>query len=144
AIADRERAIEDAQAYESSVVPTARGEADKIHEDAEAYKARMVALAEGNASLFTQIEAAYARAPQVTRERLYLETMEDILERANKVIVESKPGAGGNLIYLPLDKLIGRGAASPGDADAQPASPPASASPPADTDSVTVEGDRSR
>jgi membrane protease subunit HflK len=142
AIADRERAIEEAQGYESSVVPSAQGDADKIHEDAEAYKARMVALAEGNASLFTQIEAAYAKAPQVTRERLYLETMEDILDRANKVVVDSKSGAGGNLIYLPLDKLIGKGGA--GDADAQPASPAASASPPTDADSVTVEGDRSR
>ncbi|HEY2591145.1 MAG TPA: FtsH protease activity modulator HflK [Steroidobacteraceae bacterium] len=143
AVADRERAIEEAQAYASSIVPSAKGEADKIHEDAEAYKARMVTLAEGNASLFSQIEAAYAKAPQVTRERLYLETMEDILDRANKVVVESKSGAGGNLIYLPLDKLIGRGAGSGSDADAQPASPPA-ASPPTDTESVTVEGDRSR
>ncbi len=144
AVADRERAIEEARGYESTIVPSARGEADKIHEDAVAYKARMVALAEGNAQLFAQMEAAYAKAPQVTRERLYLETMEDILDRANKIVVESKSGAGGNLIYLPLDKLIGRGAGSAGDSDAQPASPPASASPPSDTDSVTVEGDRSR
>ncbi|HYK26099.1 MAG TPA: FtsH protease activity modulator HflK [Steroidobacteraceae bacterium] len=144
AVADRERDIEEAHAYESSVVPTARGDADKIHEDAEAYKARMVALAEGNASLFSQIEAAYAKAPQVTRERLYLETMEDVLDRANKVVVESKAGAGGNLIYLPLDKLIGRGGTSPNDADAASASPPASASAPTDGESVTVEGDRSR
>jgi len=144
AIADRQREIDAAQAYASTVVPSARGEADKIHEDAEAYKARVVALAEGNASLFTQMAAAYARAPQVTRERLYLETMEDIFGRANKVLVEPKAGAGGSLIYLPLDKLIGRGAGSPGEADVQPASPPEGAAQPPDTESVTVQGDRSR
>jgi modulator of FtsH protease HflK len=144
AVADRERAIEEAQAYASSIVPSAQGEADKIRQDAAAYKTRVVALAEGNAALFTQVEAAYARAPQVTRERIYLETMEDIFARANKVVVEPKSGAGGNLIYLPLDKLIGRGAAS-SDADAQAASPPSSSpAQPPDTETVTVEGDRSR
>ncbi|MGH8217572.1 MAG: FtsH protease activity modulator HflK [Steroidobacteraceae bacterium] len=144
AVADRERAIEEAQVYANGIVPSARGEADKIHQDAAAYKARVIALAQGNASRFTQVEAAYARAPQVTRERIYLETMEDVLSRANKVIVQQKSGAGGNLIYLPLDKLIGRGAGSPSDAGTQPASPPAGSSPPPDTETVTVEGDRSR
>lgn len=144
AVADRERAVEEAQAYANSILPSAQGDAEKIRQDAAAYKARVVALAEGNASLFSQVEAAYARAPQVTRERIYLETMEDILARANKVLVEPKSGAGGNLIYLPLDKLIGRGAASQSEPDMQPASPPASSPPAGDTETVTVEGDRSR
>jgi len=144
AAADREHSIEEAQAYASSTVPSARGEADKTREDAEAYRTRVVTLAEGNASLFKQIEAAYKPAPQVTRERIYLETMEDIFERANKVIVEPKSGASGSLIYLPLDKLIGRGA-TPSDADTQPANSAASSPPPADAETtVTVEGDRSR
>lgn len=144
AVADRERAIEEAQAYANSILPSAHGDADKIRQDAAAYKARVVALAEGNASLFSQVEAAYARAPEVTRERIYLETMEDILGRANKVLVEPKSGAGGNLIYLPLDKLIGHGATASGDTDTPPASPPASNSSSGDTETVTVEGDRSR
>ncbi len=146
AIADRERAIKEAQAYASTLVPSAQGEAEKIREDAAAYKARVVALAQGNASLFTQVAAAYARAPQVTRERIYLETMEDILGRANKVVIEQKPGAaGGNLLYLPLDKLLGHGGAgAAGDTDVQPPSQPTSSPPSSDTETVTVEGDRSR
>jgi modulator of FtsH protease HflK len=139
ALADQERAIKEAQAYASGVVPTAQGDAAKILQDAAAYKSRVIALAEGKASLFTQMAAAYARAPEVTRERLYLETMEDIYGRANKVVVEPKTGnGGGNVLYLPLEKLLNHGGAS---ADAPPASPP----PPAqsDTETVTVEG-RSR
>ncbi len=145
AIADRERAVTDAQAYASSVVLGARGEAEKIRQDAAGYKARVVALAQGNAALFTRVAAAYARAPEVTRERIYLETMEAILGRANKVVVEPKSGAGGgSLIYLPLDKLIGHdGSDAASEAEPQPPSPPASSST-NDTETVTVEGDRSR
>ncbi|MGH8260804.1 MAG: FtsH protease activity modulator HflK, partial [Steroidobacteraceae bacterium] len=145
AVADRARAIKEAQAYASSIVPAAQGDAAKISQDAQAYKARVIALAQGKASMFSQVAAAYARAPGVTRERLYLETMEDILGRANKVIVEPKAGNGGNLLYLPLDKLLGRGAAAAGastNAEPQPSAAPSPA--PNDTETVTVEGDRSR
>lgn len=141
ALADRERAIKEAQGYASAVVPAAQGDAAKVREDADAYKTRVIALAEGNASLFSQMAAAYARAPEVTRERLYLETMEDVFSRANKVLVEPKPGAaGGSLIYLPLDKLLSRGAAAPApEPSDQPSSAPSSSAP-NDTETVTVEG----
>jgi modulator of FtsH protease HflK len=143
ALADRDRDIEEAQSYASRVVPAARGDAAKILDDAQGYAAQVVALAQGKAALFTQVDAAYRRAPEVTRERLYLETMEDIFGRANKVVVESKPGSpASNLIYLPLDKLMGHDASGAlGDESEQPGVAPAS--PPGDTDTVTVEG-RSR
>ncbi len=143
ALADKERDIKEAQAYASGVTPAAQGDAAKILEDAQAYKARVVALAQGQAALFTQVVAAYRRAPEVTRERLYLETMEDIFGRANKVIVESKTGSvGGNILYLPLDKLMGHGAAAAAGQESQ--QPGVSSAPtPSDTDTVTIEG-RSR
>jgi len=144
ALADQDRVIKEAQAYASGVVPSAQGDAAKILQDAAAYQARVEALAQGKAALFTQVEAAYARAPQVTRERLYLETMEDIYSRATKVFVDTKPGAGGNVFYLPLDKLIGHGADTGSGGETQPAN--ASAAPPQDdneTETVTVDG-RSR
>lgn len=143
ALADEDRDVKEAQAYASGVVPSAQGDASKILEDAQAYRARVVALAQGEAALFTQVAAAYERAPQVTRERLYLETMEDVFSRANKIVVESKPGSpGGNLLYLPLDKLLEHDATGAADQESpQPGVPSVSA--PGDADTVTVEG-RSR
>lgn len=142
AVADKQQAIDAAQAYASGVVPAAKGEAAKIMQEAEAYQDRVVALAQGKAALFTQLDAAYKRAPAVTRERLYLETMEDVLGRANKVVVAAKPGGtGGNVLYLPLEKLIERGASDSGSAGASEGA--AAASTPSDADTVTVEG-RSR
>jgi modulator of FtsH protease HflK len=138
ALADQERTIKEAQAYASGVIPSAQGDATKILQDALAYKARVVALADGKASLFTQVAAAYARAPQVTRERLYLETLEDIYTRANKVLIEPKSGAGGNVIYLPLDKLMGHSSSG---SESQPTNGTAGSS--GDTETVTIEG-RSR
>ncbi|MGH8150671.1 MAG: FtsH protease activity modulator HflK [Steroidobacteraceae bacterium] len=143
AIADEQQTVDAAQAYASGVVPAAKGEAAKIMQEAQAYQDRVVALAQGKAALFTQLDAAYKRAPAVTRERLYLETMEDILGRANKVVIASKPGgAGGNVLYLPLDKLIDRGASDVGNEE-PPEGGGAASSTPSDADTVTVEG-RSR
>jgi membrane protease subunit HflK len=126
ALADEEGYVKQAQAYANRIVPAAQGRASSIQQDAEAYKARVVDIAQGQATRFLEVAAAYQRAPAVTRERLYLEAMETVLGRANKVIVDTKPGAGGNVIYLPLDKLVGRSAA--GDASApsagRAASPP--------------------
>jgi modulator of FtsH protease HflK len=110
ALADEEGYVKQAQAYANRIVPAAQGRASSIQQDAEAYKARVVDIAQGQATRFLEVAAAYQRAPAVTRERLYLEAMETVLGRANKVIVDTKPGAGGNLIYLPLDKLMGRAA----------------------------------
>jgi membrane protease subunit HflK len=112
ALADEEGYVKQAQAYANRIVPAAQGRASSIQQDAEAYKARVVDIAQGQATRFLEVAAAYQRAPAVTRERLYLEAMETVLGRANKVIVDTKPGAGGNVIYLPLDKLLGRSAAS--------------------------------
>jgi modulator of FtsH protease HflK len=142
AIADRQQAIDAAKAYASGVVPAAKGEAAKILQDSAAYKDRVVALAQGKASLFTQLDAAYKRAPQVTRERLYLETMEDVFGRANKVVVASKSATGGNILYLPLEKLL-RSGASGNDGSGSSSSDNTSSSPQSDVETVTVEG-RSR
>jgi modulator of FtsH protease HflK len=142
AIADEQQSIDAAQAYASGVVPAAKGEAVQIMQEAQSYQDRVVALAQGKAALFTQLDAAYKRAPAVTRERLYLETMEDVIGRANKVVIASKPsGPGGNVLYLPLDKLIDRGASDAGNEEAPGEG--ASSSTPSDADTVTVEG-RSR
>jgi modulator of FtsH protease HflK len=110
ALADEEGFVKQAQAYANRIVPAAQGRAASIQQDAEAYKARVVDIAEGEAARFQDVAAAYQRAPVVTRERLYLEAMETVLGRANKVIVDTKAGAGGNIIYLPLDKLMGHSA----------------------------------
>ncbi len=127
--------MKQAQAYANRIVPAAQGRASSIQQDAEAYKARVVDIAQGQATRFLEVAAAYQRAPAVTRERLYLEAMETVLGRANKVIVDTKPGAGGNVIYLPLDKLMGRSA--PSDATVSPgARSAASPAPPGTPDSA--------
>jgi membrane protease subunit HflK len=110
ALADEEGFVKQAQAYANRIVPAAQGRAASIQQDAEGYKARVVDIAEGEAARFSDVAAAYQRAPVVTRERLYLESMETVLGRANKVIVDTKSGSGGNVIYLPLDKLMGHSA----------------------------------
>lgn len=105
AIEDRERYSKEAQAYANDLVPRARGAAQRQLLDAEAYKQQVVAKAEGDASRFTQLANAYAAAPEVTRNRLYIDTMNTILSRSRKVVLDAKSG-NGNMIYLPLDKLL--------------------------------------
>jgi membrane protease subunit HflK len=107
ALADQERFIKESQAYANSIIPVAQGAAARMQQDAEAYKAQVVAIAEGQAARFQQLQQAYAQAPEVTRRRLYMDTVENVLTRAHKVLVDSKAGgAGGNMFYLPLDKLL--------------------------------------
>mgnify|MGYP000889985712 FL=1 len=101
---DRERFKNEGQAYANSVVPNARGVAARLLEEANGYKETVVATAQGDASRFRQILAEYEKAPQVTRERLYLEAMQQILSSTSKVIVDQK--GGQNLLYLPLDRLM--------------------------------------
>ena len=101
---ERERAKNLAQAYANDVVPRAKGAAARLTQEAEGYKARITAQAEGDAQRFAAVLAQYQKAPQVTRERMYLDAMQDIYARARKVLVDSR--AGGNLLYLPLDKLM--------------------------------------
>ena len=100
---DRERRILEAQSYSNDILPRARGAAARQKEEASAYKQRVIATAEGEADRFMQILGEYEKAPAVTRERLYLETLEEILENSTKVLVDTE--GGNNLLYLPLDQL---------------------------------------
>jgi membrane protease subunit HflK len=102
---DRERQKNEGQAYANDVVPRAKGAAARLMQEADGYKQRVVANAEGDASRFKQILVEYEKAPQVTRERMYQDMKQQILSSTSKVIVDQKSG-GGNLLYLPLDKLI--------------------------------------
>lgn len=101
---DKDRATLSAQTYANDIVPKARGLAVSQLEGAQAYRARVIATAEGEAARFVQLAAEYQRAPEVTRRRLYLETMEQVLGSSAKVIVDTK--GSGNMIYLPLDRLL--------------------------------------
>ena len=103
--ADKERKQNEANTYANKVVPEARGEAERILQAAEAYKQQTVAEASGQAARFLKIYAEYQKAQDVTRRRMYLETMERILSGADKVILDSKPGGQGVVPYLPLDQL---------------------------------------
>ncbi len=102
---DRERQINEGQAYANAVVPAARGLASRLTQEAEGYKARVVENAVGDAERFTKILGQYEKAPQVTRDRLYIDAMKDIYSNTKKVLVESKSG-NSNLLYLPFDKLL--------------------------------------
>jgi membrane protease subunit HflK len=101
---DRQRAIADAQAYANDIVPKAQAAAQRQLADAQVYAAQTVANADGEAERFTQLAGAYAQAPEVTRSRLYIDTMQTILSRSRKIVIDARNG-GGNMIYLPLDKL---------------------------------------
>ena len=102
---DKERKVNEGEAYRNEVVERAQGEGARIRLDSEAYKARVVAQAEGETKRFTQVLTEYEKAPAVTRNRLYLETMEEVLSSSSKVIMDNK--GGSNVTYLPLDKLMG-------------------------------------
>ena len=101
---DLERLKNEGQAYANDVIPRARGVAARLLEEAEGYKQRVIAQSEGDASRFKQVLAEYSRAPQVTRERLYQDTMQQILSNTTKVLIDDSKS--GNLLYLPLDKLM--------------------------------------
>lgn len=101
---DRERQKNEGQAYANDVVPKAKGTAARLLQEADGYKQRLIATAEGDASRFKQINTEYAKAPEVTRSRMYLETMQQVYANTSKVMVDAK--GQGNLLYLPLDKLM--------------------------------------
>ncbi|HLX79020.1 MAG TPA: FtsH protease activity modulator HflK [Burkholderiales bacterium] len=107
---DRERQKNEGQAYANDVIPKARGTAIRLMQEADGYKQRVIASAEGDASRFKQTLTEYAKAPAVTRERIYLDTMQQIMTNSSKIMLDYK--GGGNLLYLPLDKLMQQGAAS--------------------------------
>ncbi len=107
---DQNRFKNQAETYAKQVVPNARGKAARIIEDATAYRSQAISKAQGESSRFEQLSSAYSKAPAVTRERLYLETMEQVLESSSKVMIDSK--SGNNMLYLPLDKLQGNAGAT--------------------------------
>jgi modulator of FtsH protease HflK len=112
AIEDRDRFSKEAQAYANDILPKAQGTAQRQMQDAEAYKMQIVAVADGDVARFNSVYAAYAQAPEVTRQRMYIETIEQIMQQSKKVMLDSKAGGAGNMIYLPLDKLLERNAAT--------------------------------
>ncbi|MBU2286186.1 MAG: FtsH protease activity modulator HflK, partial [Gammaproteobacteria bacterium] len=101
---ERERAKNEAQAYANDVVPRATGTASRLKEEADAYKARTIAQAQGDAQRFASVLTEYEKAPQVTRDRMYTDAMQQIYASTTKVLVDSKQGS--NLLYLPIDKLM--------------------------------------
>jgi membrane protease subunit HflK len=131
---DRERQKNEGQAYANDVIPKARGTASRLLQEAEGYKQRVIERAEGDASRFRQIVTEYNKAPGVTRDRLYLDAVQEIMSNTSKVLVDQK--AGSNLLYLPLDKIMqmsGPNVPPPVDAMSKPAdvSPGSEVAPPA-------------
>ena len=113
AVDDTQKALNDArrfqleaETYANEIVPVARGERERILQDAEAYKQRVIAEAEGRTARFLALLEEYQRAPRVTRDRLYIEAVEEVYSNSNKVIVDSD--GSGSLMYLPLDQLMKR------------------------------------
>jgi HflK protein len=104
---DRDRLSLAAQAYANDLIPRARGNAVRQVQDAQAYKSKVVANAEGESERFLKLLTEYERAPGVTRDRLYLETVETVLKSSRKVILDTN--GAGNLVYLPIDKLLEQG-----------------------------------
>lgn len=102
---ERERAKNEAEAYANNVIPRAVGEASRIEEEAQAYRDRVIAESQGDADRFLAVLAEYQKAPRVTRERMYLDAMQDIYSKTPKVIVDSN-GSNGSMMYLPIDKLL--------------------------------------
>lgn len=115
--ADRERLKNEGQAYANDVIPKAQGTAARLRQEAEGYRARVIAQAEGDAQRFSRVLEEYRKAPQVTRDRMYIDTMQQVYSNVSKVLVDTR--ANSNLLYLPLDKLM------------QQAGAPAAATPPA-------------
>ncbi len=116
---ERERAKNEAQAYANDVIPRAIGSASRLKEEAQGYKARIVAQAQGDGQRFRSVLTEYQKAPQVTRDRLYLESMQQIYGNVTKVLVDSRQGS--NLLYLPLDKIMQMSATGAAEAGAPPA-----------------------
>ena len=148
---DMERLKNQGQSYANDVIPKARGVAARLAEEADGYKQSVIANAEGDASRFKQILVEYNKAPAVTRDRMYLDMMQDILKSTSKVLVDTSKG-GNELIYLPLDKLMKKTetALPPSASNVTPAppavAPPASpdtAAKPLATDNAAADG-RSR
>ena len=103
---DQQRFINEAQAYSNDILPKARGAAERQREEAEAYKQQVIARAEGDAQRFLSVLREYEKAPEITRDRLYIESMESVLSNASKVMVDIE--GGNNMLFLPLDRILER------------------------------------
>jgi membrane protease subunit HflK len=126
---DRERQKNEGQAYANDVIPRARGTASRLQQEADGYRQRVIASSEGDAARFRQVLTEYAKAPAVTRERIYIETMQQVLQSTSKVMMDYR--GSGNLLYLPLDKIMqGAGGQAAGEGGTAPRTAPAE--PPAD------------
>ena len=112
---DENRVVNEANAYAESVLPQARGQAQKQLEQANAYRDQVIARSEGEANRFTKLRTEYSRAKEVTRDRLYIDALESVLSRTNKVLVDVE--GGNNIMYLPLDQMAKRSSGSVVDED---------------------------
>lgn len=151
---DRERAKNEGQAYANDVIPRARGNASRLLQEAAGYKQRVIAQAEGDASRFQQVVTEYAKAPVVTRQRMYLDAMQEIYANVTKVMVDAR--GNGNFLMLPLDKLLqqsaaeanrnaaGQGAATGAGASSQSSTAAAGSAVVGDVDPRSREGLRNR
>jgi len=140
---ERERAKNEAQAYANDVIPRAVGSASRLKEESEAYKARIVAQAQGDAQRFSAVLTEYQKAPQVTRDRMYTDAMQQVYTNVTKVLVDSRQGS--NLLYLPLDKIMHMTGSAGSDTPTSLGSAPASsgATPSLPTNSLPLDA-RSR
>jgi modulator of FtsH protease HflK len=140
--ADRDRLVNEGRAYASDVIPKARGTASRLIEEAEGYRSRVQAQAEGDAQRFRSVLAEYQKAPQVTRDRMYLEAMQQVYSNVSKVLVDSR--GGSNLLYLPLDRLLQQSGVPAAAGAAAPPAAPADAPPAATVDIRSRDGARTR
>ncbi|MDP6197601.1 MAG: FtsH protease activity modulator HflK [Porticoccaceae bacterium] len=107
---DLERLVNEAQAYSNGIIPEARGQAQRLREEANGYKSQVVSKSQGEAKRFTKLLAEYKKAPEVTRERLYIDAIEQVMTSSSKVLMDTE--GGNNMLYLPLDKIVQQGASS--------------------------------
>jgi membrane protease subunit HflK len=143
ATADRDRFKNEGQAYAADVIPKAQGAASRLKEEAEGYRSRVIAQAEGDAQRFRSVLTEYQKAPQVTRDRLYLESMQQVYSNVSKVMIDSR--SGSNLLYLPLDKLLQQASAPPvAAAPAQGVATPPEQAPAGAADARSRDGSRTR
>jgi membrane protease subunit HflK len=108
---DLERLVNEAQAYSNGIIPEARGEAQRLREEAQGYLSQVVSKSSGEASRFSALLKEYQKAPGVTRERLYIDAIEQVMTDSTKVLMDTE--GGNNMLYLPLDKLVQQGSAGP-------------------------------
>ena len=139
--ADRDRFKNEGQAYASDVIPRAQGASARLREESEGYRARVVAQAEGDAQRFRSVLDEYKKAPTVTRDRLYIETMQQVYSNVSKVLTDSR--SGSNLMYLPLDKLMQQAGAAVA-ASPAPSAPASDVPAAASADARSRDGGRSR